>query len=86
MSELPGLGLVSRMVLGLVLRIMLGMVLRMILRKILRMVLSKLLVCNWTKRWHTVARQVVAGASTIVQSTCRTSSGGLFIKTNMTGG
>ena len=82
MSELPGLGLVSRMVLGLVLRMILGMVLRMILR----MVLSKLLVCNWTKRWHTVARQVVAGASTIVQSTCRMSSGGLFIKTNMTGG
>ena len=82
MSELPRLGLVLRMVLGLVLRIMLGMVLRMILR----MVLSKLLVCNWTNRWHTVARQVVAGASTIVQSTCRMSSGGLFIKTNMTGG
>ena len=82
MSELPRLGLVLRMVLGLVLRMILGMVLRMILR----MVLSKMLVCNWTKRWHTVARQVVAGASTIVQSTCRMSSGGLFIRTNMTGG
>ena len=69
MSELPRLGLVVRIILGM----------------ILRMVLSKMLVCNWTKRWHTVARQVVAGASTIVQSTCRMSSGGLFIKTNMTG-
>ena len=64
----------------------LGLVVKMILRMILRMVVSKLLVCNWTKRWDTVARQVVEGASTIVQSTCRMSSGGLFIKTNMTGG
>ena len=78
MSELPRLGLV--------LRIVLGMILGMVLRMILRMFLSKMLVCNWTKMWHRVARQVVGGASTIVQSTCRMSSGGLFIRTNMTGG
>ena len=70
MSELPRLGLVLRIILGMILRI----------------VLSKMLVCNWTKMWHTVARQFVGGASTIVQSTCRMSSGGLFIRTNMTGG
>ena len=74
MSELPRLGLVLRMVL------------RIVVRMILRMILSKLQVCNWAKRWDTVAHQVVGGASTIVQSTCRMSSGGLFIKTNMTGG